>query len=1087
MRFTSIWSSPVKAAFVAFGLSFVAAGLFAQQPKVLAPHRPIPPLVPQSKLHAMAPAQVRSMVGGLWMIDANFKSSIYLKNMVETSDVTVTPVLHLSNGTEYKLEDVKLEPSGTAIVDINAGLQAHGVASYATLHGYLEMRYSWPWDPICVTIRNLDATHSLIFTYGLQPSMPAELATPARGRTLRAEASRQDLDGLWWKQEKDVAGFVALANTTSDRITATVQLTDSKGATFMTRSISVSPHGMKLVDLPELDFPPSSSGGIHVAYDGPASGLIVNGGLEDQSTGYSAGVEFRSPPAATTTPVQMSFAELGLMVGAADPMMSFPVGTTFTPYSILRNISNAPANATPTLWWMAAGVAQSFQLPAMSFAPGQTHLLDVPALISNAGLSHFNGSVNLALDVQGKPGALLLAAGSVDQGNTYVFQVAPRGILDSGSKSLSYWSTGSGDDTMVTIWNPADEAQDLVFKLQYSGGHYLLPVHLGPRATQTLNISAVIENQIPDSEGNTVPLSVHEGSAKLTGSQADNQLILVASDVGVFNVKKATCGNECYTCDGVVSSWVTPSPFFVETDQSVSESFMVQWDTGVEYNLSPYATWNGGGPLSINDDGVLTGNWGQAASFSVTDSDEPIFTQWCGPDGDDPCPMAFGVGGGSSGQVGDSTPVITGITSPWPAGVNNYPITITGSGFGTNAPTLNISPSIPYVVNSPYADNTIHATVSVPPPDPTEPVTVSVTSNGYTQGGSGFYPGGGSQSPTGSTAGASTQAIPNVTPTIAMNGTTLSSLTSVPIVVGQQIKLTATLPSLQNQIISSQGWSVPTGGTAIGAFANCAGNTPPSPPNTNCGQIINTAATTTNTTTFYWVYTATTGTPSVTFTYQLSNGNSSSSTTVTFAISGPTPSSISMSGTALNQPNVISLTSSPAGLYFMYATSGQAGMQFNAPTGYSGSPAGGFQLVQLINSDAITGSVTITNPAGLDTQFPDSTTLPYTDSPKAALFSSTGATYTSLTRNFSATQFLMWKSSAANSIQVPIAQQTWGFSGTAKCISICNVQSNWSVTNVTITGANGGGKAGTFTWPSSSVSSPSLPHFGYPTWVQVSQ
>jgi hypothetical protein len=30
-------------------------------------------------------------------------------------------------------------------------------------------------------------------------------------------------------------------------------------------------------------------------------------------------------------------------------------------------------------------------------------------------------------------------------------------IEDSVAKNISYWSTANGDDTMITLWNPADE------------------------------------------------------------------------------------------------------------------------------------------------------------------------------------------------------------------------------------------------------------------------------------------------------------------------------------------------------------------------------------------------------------------------------------------------------------------------------------------------------------------------------------------------------------------------------------------------------------------------------------------------------
>jgi len=52
--------------------------------------------------------------------------------------------------------------------------------------------------------------------------------------------------------------------------------------------------------------------------------------------------------------------------------------------------------------------------------------------------------------------------------------VGARGVGEGMFKFLQYWSTGNGDDTMVTVWNPADEVQDFAFTLYYTGGHYTL-------------------------------------------------------------------------------------------------------------------------------------------------------------------------------------------------------------------------------------------------------------------------------------------------------------------------------------------------------------------------------------------------------------------------------------------------------------------------------------------------------------------------------------------------------------------------------------------------------------------------------------
>jgi hypothetical protein len=135
---------------VALALCVLDVGSLAQQPKVLAPHKPVEPQLPfTGKWHK--PAVLRSMVGGLWMTDANFKSSIYLKNDVKVAPITATPILYLSNGQSYQLADVKLEPSGTAVISVNDALAAQGIAPYATLSGYVEVQYTWPWDALCVT------------------------------------------------------------------------------------------------------------------------------------------------------------------------------------------------------------------------------------------------------------------------------------------------------------------------------------------------------------------------------------------------------------------------------------------------------------------------------------------------------------------------------------------------------------------------------------------------------------------------------------------------------------------------------------------------------------------------------------------------------------------------------------------------------------------------------------------------------------------------------------------------------------------------------------------------------------------------
>ncbi len=50
------------------------------------------------------------------------------------------------------------------------------------------------------------------------------------------------------------------------------------------------------------------------------------------------------------------------MTGAADAMMDFPAGTIFSPYQVLRNISDEPISIKPKLFWMQGGASKAAAL-----------------------------------------------------------------------------------------------------------------------------------------------------------------------------------------------------------------------------------------------------------------------------------------------------------------------------------------------------------------------------------------------------------------------------------------------------------------------------------------------------------------------------------------------------------------------------------------------------------------------------------------------------------------------------------------------------------------------------------------------------
>jgi hypothetical protein len=142
---------------------------------------------------------------------------------------------------------------------VNDGLNANGISPWATLNGYVEIQYRWPWDPLCVTVTSVDTVHSVIYTNGLRPLEPMN---PSAKALLAKGSGTQVIEAMWWKQEPQVTGFVALSNTTAQVIKAQLQVSDVAGQSIGEHAVTVSPHVTKTVNLEELQSTTGNAGGL---------------------------------------------------------------------------------------------------------------------------------------------------------------------------------------------------------------------------------------------------------------------------------------------------------------------------------------------------------------------------------------------------------------------------------------------------------------------------------------------------------------------------------------------------------------------------------------------------------------------------------------------------------------------------------------------------------------------------------------------------------------------------------------------------------------------------------------------------------
>jgi hypothetical protein len=608
---------------------------------------PPPPLFPRS-LSIMA----QSVEGGLWRTDGAFQSTMMLKNILRDAPLSVTPVLYMADGTEYVLPAVQLDKAGVAVINLNTALQnaPPNIQPHVSTYGSSAIRYQWAWKTAVVaSIRIGDDVNSLVYLTQL-------IANANQTHNAASLQISQVHEGMWWKQEPGVTGFLAVTNTSLTTVSATFEVFGSGATGSIAQTIVVAPHNTYLAELSpiwsKIQGNPAQ-GGIRVSYTGTMGSLQFGGGLMDIVKGYSHKINFvtiLAPPAASATPSSgqttavaaapsphtVNLDSSGMMVGMQDPNMQFPAGTQFAPYEVLRNTSNHPLQVKLTVNYLNQSVPTDLPLGAISLAPQEVQQVDVKAMLASAGLGQYNGLMNLRTSFTGYPFDLVAEAGSLDQTMSYVFETPPTREGRSGPRILSYWNTVGDNESMITIWNHSTQAQDFFLTFYHQEGQYKLPIHLPANASRTFTMSWLIKSGQPDPDGNTIPTHITQGSGKLTNAKGETAHLNVSVEVAVFNIRTATCTNCCVHCDPcegedtspgnvteVVNDETSFRAYVYLEDGSVDVTDQVDWYSDNSSVADPewdedtdtwYANADGGGStdirgsISTNSNGDPQGN-----------------------------------------------------------------------------------------------------------------------------------------------------------------------------------------------------------------------------------------------------------------------------------------------------------------------------------------------------------------------------------------------------------------------------------------------------------------------------------------------
>jgi hypothetical protein len=170
------------------------------------------------------------------------------------------------------------------------------------------------------------------------------------------------------------------------------------------------------------------------------------------------------------------------------------------------------------------------------------------------------------------------------------------------------------------------------------------------------NMSEIVHSQIPDAEGNVIPSSIHEGSARISGQHGLPEHILLAMDASSYNVVKATCGFICLPCIAIADDGdIDAPPVNMGVGGTDTVKFMVQLQNGDQADYTNLTTWSTSDTsiASVRSAGVIKGVAVGDFTTYANGPDENTGAECCAYDGECTCPSEplVGSGGGTVGQT----------------------------------------------------------------------------------------------------------------------------------------------------------------------------------------------------------------------------------------------------------------------------------------------------------------------------------------------------------------------------------------------------------------------------------------------------
>jgi hypothetical protein len=264
-----------------------------------------------------------------------------------------------------------------------------------------------------------------------------------------------------------------------------------------------------------------------------------------------------------------------------DQALGLPKGTVLVPSIFLRNAGSGPAQVSATVDWRSPTASGSFVLPQLILARGEVKVIKLADYQKGGGISPDATWGTVKVAYSGKRADLIAVAVSYDKESRY-------GLQTPFSEALSrlwaggMWHVDGTHNTLIATGNGGSEATTVEATLFYNGGKskYRMEKMLLPGQQLWLDVGHLIRDQIPDSDGRTLPADTMAGSYELR--DLDHAAVgLLYEGKLIIDKNYGHVAYGCASCCGYQNSSLVPNPF-AGPPESTTKTPCKRWSSVAE-------------------------------------------------------------------------------------------------------------------------------------------------------------------------------------------------------------------------------------------------------------------------------------------------------------------------------------------------------------------------------------------------------------------------------------------------------------------------------------------------------------------------